>query len=56
MNNYQLNVKQTGEGLELLSSLGDSSVSLVFFDPQYEPVRQFYGLIIPFTRKAIIRF
>jgi len=38
MNNYQLNVKQTGEGLELLSSLGDSSVSLVFFDPQYEKV------------------
>ena len=35
---YLPNTKQPGEGLELLSSLGDSSVSLVFFDPQYEKV------------------
>jgi hypothetical protein len=47
MNNYQLNVKQTGEGLELLSSLGDSSVSLVFLDPQYEPVNNVVHLNYP---------
>ena len=36
---YSLNTKQSGEALELLSSLEDNSVSLVFLDPQYEPVR-----------------
>jgi hypothetical protein len=36
---FSLNTKQTGEALELLSNLDDNSVSLVFFDPQYEPVR-----------------
>jgi len=37
---YSLNTKQTGEALELLSNLENNSVSLVFLDPQYEPVRQ----------------
>ncbi len=36
---YFLNTKQAGEALELLNSLGDNSASLVFLDPQYEPVR-----------------
>ena len=37
---YSLNTKQAGEALELLSNLENNSVSLVFLDPQYEPVRQ----------------
>jgi hypothetical protein len=37
---FSLNTKQSGEALELLSSLESDSVSLVFLDPQYEPVRQ----------------
>jgi site-specific DNA-methyltransferase (adenine-specific) len=37
---FLLNSKQSGEALELLTSLVDNSVSLVFFDPQYQPVRQ----------------
>ena len=36
---YLLNTKQAGETLELLSNLGDNSASLVFLDPQYEPVK-----------------
>lgn len=36
---FSLNTKQSGEALELLSSLESDSVSLVFLDPQYEPVR-----------------
>jgi hypothetical protein len=36
---YSLNTKQTGEALELLSNCENNSVSLVFLDPQYEPVR-----------------
>ncbi|CAJ0761801.1 24766_t:CDS:2 [Entrophospora sp. SA101] len=36
---YSLNTKQSGEALELLSNLENNSVSLVFLDPQYEPVR-----------------
>jgi len=36
---YLLNTKQNGEALELLNSLENNSTSLVFFDPQYEPVR-----------------
>ena len=36
---FSLNTKQTGEALELLTSLKENSVSLVFFDPQYEAVR-----------------
>jgi len=37
---YLLNTRQSGEALELLTNLENNSVSLVFFDPQYEPVRQ----------------
>jgi hypothetical protein len=36
---FSLNTKQTGEALELLTNLESNSVSLVFLDPQYEPVR-----------------
>jgi len=36
---YSLNIKQAGEALELLTNLENNSVSLVFFDPQYEAVR-----------------
>ena len=52
MVNYQLNVKQTGEGLELLSSLGDNSVSLVFFDPQYEAVSKVLHLAYPLSAQS----
>ena len=37
---FLLNARQSGEALELLTNLKENSVSLVFFDPQYEPVRQ----------------
>jgi len=37
---YSFNTKQPGEALELLTNLENNSVSLVFLDPQYEPVRQ----------------
>ena len=36
---YSLNTKQSGEALELLTNLENNSVSLVFFDPQYESAR-----------------
>ena len=36
---FSLNTKQSREALELLTNLETNSVSLVFFDPQYEPVR-----------------
>lgn len=36
---YSLNTKQSGEALELLSELENNSTNLIFFDPQYEPVR-----------------
>ncbi|MEG7979297.1 MAG: hypothetical protein NY202_05430 [Mollicutes bacterium UO1] len=36
--NYLLNTKQQGEATQLLGNLTDKSVSLVFFDPQYEKV------------------
>jgi site-specific DNA-methyltransferase (adenine-specific) len=36
---FSLNTKQNGEALELLSSLANNSVSLIFLDPQYEPVK-----------------
>jgi 16S rRNA G966 N2-methylase RsmD len=38
-NQYLLNTKQPGKALELLSNLANNSVSLVFLDPQYEPVK-----------------
>ncbi|MCE8167184.1 MAG: site-specific DNA-methyltransferase [Candidatus Moeniiplasma glomeromycotorum] len=34
------NTPQTGEALELLTSLTENSVSLIFLDPQYQPARQ----------------
>ena len=37
---FSLNTEQTGEALELLTNLESDSVSLVFLDPQYEPVWQ----------------
>ena len=36
---FLLNTRRSGEALELLSNLENNSVSLVFLDPQYEPVR-----------------
>ena len=36
---YSLNTKQAGEALEILTNLENNSASLVFLDPQYEPVR-----------------
>jgi 16S rRNA G966 N2-methylase RsmD len=33
---YLRNTKQAGEATELLATLADKSISLVFFDPQYE--------------------
>jgi len=44
---YSLNIKQSGEALELLSSLGNNSVSLVFLDPQYEPVKNVLSVNYP---------
>ena len=44
---FLLNTKQTGEALELLSNLEDSSVSLVFLDPQYEAVRNVLSVNYP---------
>ena len=50
-NNYQLNTKQSGEALELLSNLETNSVSLVFLDPQYEPVKNVFGFLVILVRK-----
>jgi len=36
---FSPNTKQSGEALEFLANLESDSVSLVFLDPQYEPVR-----------------
>jgi len=36
---FSLNTRQSREVLELLSNLESNSVSLVFLDPQYEPVQ-----------------
>ena len=35
---FQYNIKQAGEALELLTSLNDNSADFVFLDPQYEKV------------------
>ena len=45
--NYSLNTKQSGEALELLANLENNSVSLVFLDPQYEPVRNVLSVNYP---------
>jgi len=44
---FSLNTKQSGEALELLSNLENNSVSLVFLDPQYEPVKNVLSLNYP---------
>jgi hypothetical protein len=49
---YLLNTKQAGEALELLSHLGDNSVSLVFLDPQYEPVKNVLSVNYPLSSQS----
>ena len=44
---YLLNTKQAGEALELLSSCENNSASLVFLDPQYEPVKNVLSVNYP---------
>jgi hypothetical protein len=44
---FSLNTKQSGEALEILSNLESNSVSLVFLDPQYEPVRNVLSVNYP---------
>jgi 16S rRNA G966 N2-methylase RsmD len=44
---FSLNTKQSGEALELLSNLESNSVSLVFLDPQYEPVKNVLSVDYP---------
>jgi len=51
-NQYLLNTKQTGEGLELLTNLEDNSADLVFLDPQYEPVRQVLHTNYPLSSQS----
>lgn len=47
MLNYLPNTPQKGEALELLSQLESNSASLIFFDPQYEPVSKVLHLNYP---------
>ena len=44
---FLLNTKQSGEALELLSNLENNSVSLIFLDPQYEPVKNVLAVNYP---------
>lgn len=44
---FSLNTKQSWEALELLTNLKENSVSLVFLDPQYEPVKNVLSLNYP---------
>ena len=44
---YLLNTKQNGEALELLNSCENDSASLVFLDPQYEPVKNVLSVDYP---------
>lgn len=37
-NTYEMNKKNLANGLELLSDINDSSISVTFFDPQYRGV------------------
>jgi len=46
---YLLNTKQEGEGLELLSNCENDSASLVFLDPQYEPVKNVLSVNYPLS-------
>ena len=44
---YQKNRKQIGEALELLKSLENNRVDLIFLDPQYEKVSTVLKLDYP---------
>src|SRR3954463_1659316 len=44
---YSLNTRQSGEALELLNELENNSTNLIFFDPQYEPVRNVLSVNYP---------
>jgi len=44
---YLLNTRQNGEALELLSELENNGTNLIFFDPQYEPVRNVLSVNYP---------
>jgi hypothetical protein len=46
-NSYLFNTKQVGEAWELLSNCENNSVSLVFLDPQYEPVKNVLSVNYP---------
>lgn len=46
---FAYNAINQGDGLELLRSLPNNSVKLVFFDPQYEKVRQVLSLNYPLS-------
>ena len=49
---YLLNTKQQGEALELLSNCESNSTSLVFLDPQYEPVRNVLRTDYPLSSQS----
>jgi hypothetical protein len=44
---FLLNTKQGGEAPELLTNLESNSASLVFLDPQYEPVKNVLSVNYP---------
>src|SRR5919205_171259 len=44
---YLLNTKQSGEALEILNHCENDSTSLVFLDPQYEPVKNVLSVNYP---------
>src|SRR3954451_11928919 len=46
---FAYNAINQGDGLELLRSLSANSVKLVFFDPQYEKVKQVLKLNYPLS-------
>jgi hypothetical protein len=46
---FKPNAINQGDGLELLRSLPTNSVKLVFFDPQYEKVKQILKLNYPLS-------
>ena len=49
---YLLNTRQQGEALELLNSCENDSASLVFLDPQYEPVKNVLSVNYPLTSQS----
>jgi len=46
---FKPNVINQGDGLDLLRSLPQNSAKLVFFDPQYEKVKQVLKLNYPLS-------